>query len=98
MGSLARLSGHEGADVNVAVQANFHVDMSQIVERLITQFDDEPETKARIAQALLTLDGERSADAPANTDHERGAHHSDCASAGHRHTSHKAQARRSREQ
>ena len=30
--SLARLAGHDGADVNVAVQANVHVDVSQIVE------------------------------------------------------------------
>ena len=85
--SLARLAGHEGADVNVAVQANVHVDVSQIVERLIAYFDREPETKARIAQALLTLDGERSADAPAGADHERGAHHSDRAGASQQHNS-----------
>jgi hypothetical protein len=59
--SLARLAGHDGADVNVAVQANVHVDVSQIVERLITRFDHEPETKARIAQALLEIDYERTA-------------------------------------
>jgi hypothetical protein len=59
--SLARLAGHDGADVNVAVQANVHVDVSQIVERLITRFDHEPETKARIAQALLEIDHERTA-------------------------------------
>src|SRR6516165_1570751 len=80
--SLARLAGHDGAEVNVAVQANVHVDVGQIVERLIAQFDREPETKARIAQALLTLDGERSGDAGAGVDHGRGAHRSDCASAG----------------
>ena len=85
--SLARLAGHDGADVNVAVQANVHVDVSQIVERFIAHFDHEPETKARIAQALLMLDGERSADAPASSDHERAARHSDRAGAGHRHNS-----------
>ena len=89
--SLARLAGHDGAEVNVAVQANVHVDVGQIVERLIAQFDREPETKARIAQALLTLDGERSGDAGAGVDRGRGAHHSDCASAGHQHTNHERQ-------
>ena len=89
--SLARLAGHDGANVNVAVQANVHVDVSQIVERLITHFDHEPETKARIAQALLTLDGEHSADTPAGVDHERGAHPSDRAGAGQQHTSQKGQ-------
>ena len=59
--SLARLAGHDGADVNVAVQANVHVDVSQIVERLIARFDHEPETKASIAQALLEIDHERTA-------------------------------------
>jgi hypothetical protein len=59
--SLARLAGHDGANVNVAVQANVHVDLSQIVERLITHFDREPEIKARIAQALLEIDHERTA-------------------------------------
>ena len=97
--SLARLAGHDGADVNVAVQANVHVDVGQIVERLIAQFDREPETKARIAQTLLTLDGERSGDAGAGVDHERGAHQCDCASAGHQHTNHvRDKARRSRDQ
>ena len=59
--SLARLAGHDGADVNVAVQTNVNVDVSQIVERLIARFDHEPETKARIAQALLEIDDERTA-------------------------------------
>jgi hypothetical protein len=89
--SLARLAGRDGTDVNVAVQANVQVDVGQIVERLIAQFDREPETKARIAQALLTLDGERSGGAGAGVDHERGGHHSDCASAGHQHASHEGQ-------
>jgi hypothetical protein len=89
--SLARLAGHDGANVNVAVQANVHVDVGQIVERLIAQFDREPETKARIAQALLMIDGERSGDAGVGVDHERGAHHSDCAGAGHQYTCHEGQ-------
>jgi hypothetical protein len=72
--SLARLAGHDSAEVNVAVQANVKFDLSRVVERVIGCFDQEPETKARIAQALLILDGERSADAPASTDHECAAH------------------------
>ena len=59
--SLARLAGHDGPDVNVAVQANVNVDVSQIVERLIRQFDNDPQTKARIAQTLLEIDNEPSA-------------------------------------
>ena len=59
--SLARLAGHDGADVNVAVQANVHVDVSQIVERLIAHFDHEPGMKARIAQALMEIDHEQAA-------------------------------------
>jgi len=54
--SLARLSGHVGtgaAQVNVAIQNNLNVDARQIAERLIIQFDKEPDVKARIAQALL---------------------------------------------
>jgi hypothetical protein len=58
--SLARLAGHDRAQVNVAVQANVNVDVSQIVERLIAHFDHEPETKARIAQALVEIDHEQS--------------------------------------
>jgi hypothetical protein len=42
------------------VQANVNVDVSQIVERLIAYFDHEPETKARIAQALVEIDLEQS--------------------------------------
>ena len=76
--SLARLVGHDGADVNVAVQANVNVDLSRIVDRVIGAFDREPDIKARIAQALLEVDGERSADESA--DHGRGA------GAGHQHT------------
>ena len=54
--SLARLAGHlqpAGTQVNVAVQTNINVGAVQIAERLIQQFDHEPELKARIAQALL---------------------------------------------
>ena len=54
--SLARLAGHlqpASAQVNVAVQTNVNVGAAEIAERLIQQFDHEPELKARIAQALL---------------------------------------------
>lgn len=57
--SLARLAGHlqpAGTQVNVAVQTNVNVGARQIAERLIQQFDHEPELKARIAQALLEVD------------------------------------------
>jgi hypothetical protein len=57
--SLARLGGHVGsggAQVNVAIQNNLNVDIRQIAERLITQFDGEPELKTRVAQALVRLD------------------------------------------
>jgi hypothetical protein len=63
--SLARLAGHIGAagtQVNVAVQNNVNVNVAQIAERLIQQFDQEPELKARIAQALLRLGDEARAD------------------------------------
>ena len=59
--SLARLAGHAGAHVAVAVQANVTVDLSRIVERVIGCFDHEPEIKARIAQALLEIDHEPAA-------------------------------------
>ena len=54
--SLARLAGHlqpAGTQVNVAVQTNVNAGAVQIAERLIQAFDQEPETKARIAQVLL---------------------------------------------
>ena len=57
--SLARLGGHVGsaaAQVKVAIQNNVNVNVAQIAEGLIAQFDNEPELKARIAQALLRLD------------------------------------------
>ena len=59
--SLARLAGHlqpAGTQVNVAVQTNVNVGAIQIAERLIQQFDHEPEIKAQIAQALLEVDHE----------------------------------------
>ena len=56
--SLARLAGHDGAQVNVAVQTSVSVDLSQIVERVIARFDHEPEIKSRIAQTLLEIDDE----------------------------------------
>src|SRR5438270_5772415 len=61
--SLSRLAGFErqGTQVNVAVQNTFKLDLSQIAERLILQFDREPELKARIAQALLEVDHEQAA-------------------------------------
>ena len=59
--SLARLAGHVGtAQVNVAVQTNVNVEITQIAERLIMQFDHEPEMKARIGQALMRIDTDRS--------------------------------------
>ena len=61
--SLARLAGHlqpAGTQVNVAVQTNINVGAVQIAERLIQQFDHEPEIKAQIAQALLEVDHEHS--------------------------------------
>jgi hypothetical protein len=59
--SLARLAGHlqpAGAQVNVTVQTNVNVDVVRIAERLIQEFDHEPELKARIAQALLEMNRE----------------------------------------
>ena len=61
--SLSRLAGfdRQGAQVNVAVQTNVHLDLRQISRRLIEHFDREPELKARIAQALLEIDDEHAA-------------------------------------
>jgi carbon monoxide dehydrogenase subunit G len=62
--SLARLAGHlqpAGTHVNVAVQTNVNVDVARIAERLIQEFDHEPELKARIAQALVEMDDEQAA-------------------------------------
>ena len=46
---------------NSAVQTTLKLDLSQIAERLILQFDREPELKARVAQALLEVDHEQAA-------------------------------------
>jgi hypothetical protein len=62
--SLARLAGHDragGTQVNVAVQTNVSLDLTQISDRLIKRFDHEPDLKARIAQALLEMDDEQAA-------------------------------------
>jgi hypothetical protein len=62
--SHARLAGHIGAataQVNVAIQNNVNVDVGQIAERLIKEFDPEPDVKARIARALVRLDDETTA-------------------------------------
>jgi hypothetical protein len=52
--SLSRLSGfdRQGTQINVAVQTNINVEIRAIAQRLIAEFDREPELKARIARAL----------------------------------------------
>ena len=62
--SLMRLAGYDrpiGPQVNVAVQTNINLELTQIAERVIKRFDHEPELKARIAQALLEVNDEQSA-------------------------------------
>jgi hypothetical protein len=59
--SLARLAGHDRAQVNVAVQTSVNVDLTMIAECLIRRFDQEPELKARIAEALVEIDDEQAA-------------------------------------
>jgi hypothetical protein len=56
--SLSRLSGfdRQGTQVNVAVQTNVGVDLSDFAERLIRKFDREPDMKGRIAAAIFELD------------------------------------------
>jgi hypothetical protein len=59
--SLMRLAGYDrpaGPQVNVAIQNNVNLEISSITERLVKEFDGEPELKGRIAKALLKLDGE----------------------------------------
>jgi len=58
--SLSRLSGfdRQGTQINVAVQTNITVEVRAIAERLIKEFDHEPELKARIARTLMELDNE----------------------------------------
>ena len=62
--SLMRLAGYDRpieSQVNVAVQTNINLDLTQIAERVLKRFDHEPELKARIAQALLEVNDEQSA-------------------------------------
>jgi hypothetical protein len=89
--SLARLACHDDRDVNVAVQANVTLDLGRIVECVIGSFDHEPEIKARIAQALLTLHGQLNTDASARPDHERAVQHSGRAGASHQHNNQSGQ-------
>jgi len=61
--SLSRLAGYDrpaGPQVNVAVQTNVQLDLTQIAERIIKQFDHEPEIKGRIAQVLFGMADEQS--------------------------------------
>jgi hypothetical protein len=61
--SLTRLAGYDwpiGSQVNVAVQTNVNLDLSNLAERLSKKFDHEPELKGRIARALLEVDDEQS--------------------------------------
>ena len=64
--SLSRLAGHDQAQVNVAVHADINLDV--VFERIIKQFDHEPDIKSRIAQALLNVDPEQ-----AELDHDQAA-------------------------
>lgn len=57
--SQMRLAGHDRpieTQVNLAVQNNISMDVS-LTERLIQAFDRDPEMKARVAAALLEMDG-----------------------------------------
>ena len=58
--SQSRLSGfdRQGTQINVAVQTNVTVEVRAVAERLIREFDHEPELKARIARTLMELDNE----------------------------------------
>jgi hypothetical protein len=58
--SLARLAAHEQPDAAAKPthRDQGYVDPQQIAERLIKQFDQEPETKARISAALVGMDEE----------------------------------------
>jgi hypothetical protein len=61
--SLSRLSGfdRQGPQVNVAVQTNVNIELTALAERIIQKFDQEPDLKARIAQALVEVDDEQAA-------------------------------------
>jgi hypothetical protein len=57
--SLARLGGHTAAptaQVNVAVNTSVQLDLTRISKCLLDAFDHEPEIKARMATALVSLD------------------------------------------
>ena len=64
--SLSRLAGHDQAQVNVAVHNDINLDL--VFERIVKQFDHEPDIKSRIAQALLNVDHEQ-----AEVDHDQAA-------------------------
>ena len=55
--SLSRLSGfdRQGPQINVAVQTNVHVELRAVAQKLIAEFDREPELRARIARALVEV-------------------------------------------
>ena len=61
--SQSRLAGFErnGTEINVAVQTNVSVGARAIAERLIREFDAEPELKARIARSLMEASNEHTA-------------------------------------
>jgi hypothetical protein len=62
--SLARLAGHIGAataQVNVATQNNININVAQIAEPLLAEFDNEPEIRARMAKVLVQLDDQAKA-------------------------------------
>ena len=68
--SLVRLAGHDraaSAAANAAAPTDVQIDTLKITQCLIEAFDHEPDIKARIAQALATLDDERAALRPAAT-------------------------------
>jgi len=57
--SLSRLAATSEADVSAPVPDP--MDLDGLVERILQRFDREPEMKAKIAQALLEMNDERSA-------------------------------------
>jgi hypothetical protein len=63
--SLGRLAGHDRAgstQVNVAVQNNLTINQAQTAERLIQQFDAEPDLKRESRRRLIAkaISGARS--------------------------------------
>jgi hypothetical protein len=61
--SLSRLNGFDRptTQVNVAVQTNVNVGLTQVAERLIKEFDQEPQVKARIARTFKEMGDEQAA-------------------------------------